>query len=354
MLYMGGNFVRHHGYGLNLKEHWLTRECVTDLLISCHFAVNLIRLFRDKFAHLPIALHRAGSDCVDDQFSLMGQETRNMRNWSFGEGLERTRSIGRTEQIKVSKDAPSFATSRRRKNIWKEGNASCAEPNLADYESVTDPKCDEAWLSDLAMAQELAVSLGMQPTLLRVNKWHEPWPSSLSEGIELTADLLEELDDVISMSDDTSSSLVTLADPSSELETEFLGSQEEAPPVCASVSDLSAIRSVMLVVEHVFLSSDEPTSSHQSTRPKVPCTVDVPGKGSVYEMRLISQLNSSPFLSLDRLTRVQARRTQDGSERVELDGLSVGLSDVVALHFEDARSGIEWYIGKVQKMFKLG
>jgi hypothetical protein len=53
------------------------------------------------------------------------------------------------------------------------------------------------------------------------------------------------------------------------------------------------------------------------------------------------------------MTRVQARRTQDGSERVELDGLSVGLSDVVALHFEDARSGIEWYIGKVQKMFKL-
>jgi hypothetical protein len=92
------------GYGLNLKEHWLTRECVTDLLISCHFAVNLIRLFRDKFAHLPVALHRAGSDCVEDQFSLMGQETRNMRNWSFGEGLERTRSIGRTEQIKVSKD----------------------------------------------------------------------------------------------------------------------------------------------------------------------------------------------------------------------------------------------------------
>jgi hypothetical protein len=117
MLYMGGNFVRHQGFRLNLKENWLMRECVTDMLIGCHFAVNLIRLFRDEFPHLPVALDRAGSDCVENQFSLMGQETRNMRNWTFGEGLERTRSIGRTEQVKVSKDSPLFASSRRRKNI---------------------------------------------------------------------------------------------------------------------------------------------------------------------------------------------------------------------------------------------
>jgi hypothetical protein len=355
MLYMGGNFVRHHGYGLNLKEHWLTRECVTDMLISCHFAVNLIRLFRDKFPHLPVALDRAGSDCVEDQFSLMGQETRNMRNWSFAEGLERTRSIGRTEQVKVSQDAPSFAASRRRKNIWKEGNRLTASPNLADYDSVSEPKCNDAWLSGIASARELAISLGMQPTLLRVNKWHEPWPASLSEGIDLTADFAEESDDTTLLADvlgSGSADVITLEVPSTAADTEPLLETGSAS-VSASVSDVSAIRSGMLAIEQV-LSSDEPAVNRSASRTRIPCTVDVPGKGSVYKMRLISELNSNPAsLSLDRLKRVQARRAQDGSHQVELDGLTVGLSDVVALHFEE-KSEVTCYLGKVQKMFKVG
>lgn len=356
MLYMGGNFVRHHGYGLNLKEHWLTRECVTDLLISCHFAVNLIRLFRDKFPHLPVALDRAGSDCVEDQFSLMGQETRNMRNWSFAEGLERTRSIGRTEQVKVSKDAPSFAASRRRKNIWREGNPLTASPNLADYDSVTEPKCNDAWLSGLASAKELAISLGMQPTLLHVNKWHEPWPASLSEGIELTADLAEESDDTTLLADVVASGIadvISLEVPSTAGHTEPLVETGVAC-VTASVSDVSAIRSGMLAIEQVLSSDENATSQSSSSRSKIPCTVDVPGKGSVYKMRFISELNANPAsLSLDRLKRVQSRRAQDGARQVELDGLSVGLSDVVALHFQEA-SEVTCYLGKVQKMFKVG
>jgi hypothetical protein len=87
---------------------------------------------------------------------------------------------------------------------------------------------------------------------------------------------------------------------------------------------------------------------------KHPCTVEVPDKGLVYKMRLISEMNSNPSsLSLDRLKRVQTRRTQDGFEVVKIDGSRVGLSDVVALYFEEA-SVVSWYLGKVQKMFKVG
>jgi hypothetical protein len=45
MLYLGTAYIRHQGHGHNLKENWLTRECVTDMLIGMHFSVNLIRLF---------------------------------------------------------------------------------------------------------------------------------------------------------------------------------------------------------------------------------------------------------------------------------------------------------------------
>jgi hypothetical protein len=266
MLYMGGNFVRHQGFGLNLKENWLTRECVTDMLIGCHFAVNLIRLFRDEFPHLPVALDRAGSDCVEDQFSLMGQESRNMRNWTFGEGLEWTRSIGRTEQVKVSKDSPLFASSRRRKNTWKDGTDEVQEPVLADYASVTEPKCNEAWLSGLDLARELAISLEMKRVLVRAKKWDEPWPASLSEGIEQTTDLSEEADDVdlpepvaARISGSSSAASIILAAPITSLDTEPLIHADTAT-VAASVSDVSTIRSGMLAMEQL-LSSDQSAAS---------------------------------------------------------------------------------------------
>jgi hypothetical protein len=55
MLYLGTTYGNPD---LNLKQNWLTRECLTDMLIGVHFAVNLILLFRDKFPHLPVCLDR--------------------------------------------------------------------------------------------------------------------------------------------------------------------------------------------------------------------------------------------------------------------------------------------------------
>jgi hypothetical protein len=89
MMHFGSAYVLHAGHGLTLKENWLTRECATDMQMSCHFAVNLIRLFRDKFPELPCPLDRVGSDCCEDQFSMLGQETRNMHNFTFAEATER-------------------------------------------------------------------------------------------------------------------------------------------------------------------------------------------------------------------------------------------------------------------------
>jgi hypothetical protein len=68
MIYFGTTFIWYADQGLNLKQNRLTRECLTDMLIGMHFAVNLIRLFRDEFPHLPVALERTGLTVVKMSF----------------------------------------------------------------------------------------------------------------------------------------------------------------------------------------------------------------------------------------------------------------------------------------------
>lgn len=91
-------------------------------------------------------------------------------------------------------------------------------------------------------------------------------------------------------------------------------------------------------------------------RRKVPATVEVPEKGPVYKMRLITELIQSPGnISLDRLRRVQVHegpREQAGFVRGGEE--EVGLFDNVAVHFVEGAGGDEhrYYIGRVQKIFK--
>ncbi|GAQ78082.1 hypothetical protein KFL_000070500 [Klebsormidium nitens] len=197
IVYMGSEFIRHRGFGHTLKKNWLTREGQTDLLISCHFAVNLIRVMRDRFSHLDVCLEKASSDCVESIFSLMGQWVRNKHNFTFGEALERISHVARLEQIKVDEDSPLFVTSRRRKLFWLEVNGTLSmRANMKDYESVPDEKLVEAWAAGLAMARDRALTAGMVPVLQAARKWTDPWPASLSESESLADELItdEELD----------------------------------------------------------------------------------------------------------------------------------------------------------------
>jgi hypothetical protein len=146
------------------------------MLISVHFAVNLIILFRDRFAHLPVRLDKTGSNCCEDTFSALGSKVMNKHNFCLGEGLERLAHISRTEQIKVDEAAPNFAKSRRKQKNWHVGNPIDGEPgNLQDYASIPDAKCEEAWELGLIDARKLAESVGIKESLVRKNKWDEPW-----------------------------------------------------------------------------------------------------------------------------------------------------------------------------------
>jgi hypothetical protein len=95
----------------------------------------------------------------------------------------------------------------------------------------------------------------------------------------------------------------------------------------------------------------EPRSIPQAG--KVSAVVDVPGKGPVYKMRLITELNQADRdLPLDRLRRVQVHESSQRRGNGAGGPEEAGLFDNVAVYFLERADNHEWYLGRVQKMFK--
>jgi hypothetical protein len=399
MMHFGGSYVLHAGHGLTLKENWLTRGCAPDMQMSCHFAVNLIRLFRDKFPDLPCPLDQVGSDCCEDQFLMLGQETRNMHNFTFAEAAQRTAHIARIEQIKGKKDGPLFVKSRRRENLWHLGGQHEPSSHMCDYPS--DLQCCEAWDGGLTWAREVCKGLGMRPVLEQKGKWAAPGPASFQENMQVTELLDEEADDDGQEPAPTraAAAVSTLLASSADANAPPAGRTDaDAPPAGSAdegagpsqgpgagladvvrdshahvhqvnaITDLADIRGAMLVAaqsledQHlddrpgqsvpVTVGSSEEASTSSAAvasselwHEKHPATVEVPGHGSVYKMRLVSQLNATPHhVPLDRLRRVRVR-SQDGATEVASSESSedVGLFDVVALFLEESATEVNWF-----------
>jgi hypothetical protein len=101
------------------------------------------------------------------------------------------------------------------------------------------------------------------------------------------------------------------------------------------------------------LSFQEPNQSSTSQYKKVPITVDVPGKGHVFKMRLISTLNihSPSSLLLDRLRRVQYKVPGIESFLCDPTIAEIVLFDDCGIHMGEGKS-MTWYVAHIQKIVK--
>ena len=339
MLYLGSSYIREKGHGHTIAENWMTRESQLDCLIACHSSVLHMQMMKEFFPHLPIALERSGSDCCEDFFSMLGQQVLNKHNFSAGEAASRTSYISRSEQIKKEENGLVFVGPRRRKNFWWLGNAqTCVVDDIGEYEYFTDAAIKVAWSSGLDLAHARADYVGMKETLLKSEKWLTPWPSSFSHTISLADECaLQDCEDVeVQLAE-----AATLEVQSTAVNLEGINTLLDESLICVSSLNQG------LEQEFSEVGCITPDSSSISSM------VDIPGKGLVYKMRVMTELNLAPSekLPLDRLRRVQYHGLMENL-LTSTDGPELGLFDDVAMLFEDNKQ-IVCYLGRVQKLVKI-
>jgi hypothetical protein len=112
--------------------------------------------------------------------------------------------------------------------------------------------------------------------------------------------------------------------------------------------------SILEAVQEIGDDSSESVAD-DVVRPKTSPTVEVPGKGLVYKMHLITELNTNPeHLSLDRLRRVHARSQESvASGLPSPDEQMAGLFDDIALELVSQDEKSMWYLARIQKVFKV-
>jgi len=87
ILYLGCAHIRYNGFGHYLKDNWMSKEYMTNYIITYYTSMCYIMIMRDFFSHLPIELSRVVSDCCEDYFSLLDQQVCNKHNFSIGEAM---------------------------------------------------------------------------------------------------------------------------------------------------------------------------------------------------------------------------------------------------------------------------
>ena len=182
----------------------------------------------------------------------------------------------------------------------------------------------------------------MKDVLLAYGKFMKLWPSSFTDSLNIIDQCAIEADD-----ESLDFSSLAFATTSSELNSD--------DSIVSEVDIL--LRNSVLDVSHQddFMCSSVVDCDDVLSHSKVCPSVHVPGKGDVFKMRLILELNSYPpsKLPLDRLRRVQYRTSANSSYLSnDTNGFQeIGLFDDICVLMEEGRS-LTWYLGRVQKMVK--
>ena len=215
MIYFGTEYIWHSCHGYYLKDNWLTRESITDCLISFHSAVLHMMIMQDLFPHLPVALHLSLAQIVVKISSPFLDNMSRISTTFALVRLECMSHIEKTEQIKYDEDGSLFQESGQRRIFWWKGNSTSCEYNLQDYASISNDALGEAWLSGFRLAQERACYVEMKNVLLAHGKWMKPWRSLFTDSLNITDWYTIKADD-----DSFDSSSPVLATTSSQLNSD--------------------------------------------------------------------------------------------------------------------------------------
>ena len=165
-----------------LQECFVSNQCYLDVQLSCHFAVLLIRYFRDSFSHLPVPFHLTGSDSYEIFFSKVGGMQGMEQAYDFQELVVCANTVNWLAAIEYGHNGLKFDRAHnKQRNIWAKLHpleAGQSPANLADYSAIAiDQDIVAALKEGLKAAQTQLKVLNMAPsTYARTKTWFlEPW-----------------------------------------------------------------------------------------------------------------------------------------------------------------------------------
>lgn len=95
---------------------FISCETYTDVILSCHHAVLLIKATRDFTPTQSVQLEQTGSDCCEDFFSANGSFVVNKHVYCFNDLLRNAAKMNRLTEITSERDG-LVLTKRHKKHM---------------------------------------------------------------------------------------------------------------------------------------------------------------------------------------------------------------------------------------------
>ena len=119
---------------INANINFISRETYQDAKILCHFAVLLMRLFRDHYSSLPCLLHLTGSDVCENFFRKVGGMVGSERAYDFTNLLHDVGTLNRVSEEESNPQGLRFNKShKKQERIWNKLHQQTIENHDVDH-----------------------------------------------------------------------------------------------------------------------------------------------------------------------------------------------------------------------------
>ncbi|KAL3687523.1 hypothetical protein R1sor_013832 [Riccia sorocarpa] len=117
-------FIIHGEHGVGKPrpgDNFISNQCFQDVAMFCHFAVLLVKMFRDKYPCFAMPFFRTWSDVCEIFFSKVGGMAGVERAYDFGDLLRSVGSLNRLAEIESMKEGVVVPRAHdKMKCVWEE------------------------------------------------------------------------------------------------------------------------------------------------------------------------------------------------------------------------------------------
>jgi hypothetical protein len=186
--------------GLTLQKNFLTKECYSDLVQSCHEAVFTCMTFKMYASSLPLRLIYSGSNVCENSFSKAGgyRGTHGKRNYDVMDYCDYAENEYVMEVLEMA-----GVRRGRAQHAKQEWDSRCHEPRITQAEldaklknHPTLPEMTASWNAGAKDASHLAEIMGLRHRITDAH-WFDPW-----DGMREKLHVMEVVDDSSSSEED--------------------------------------------------------------------------------------------------------------------------------------------------------